>query len=65
MKIFFTPIKIYRNKLAMLLGLSSEFIADAAFNLESYLVKRLTKNFAQYPVYALIDKNIHNLLFIN
>ncbi len=43
----FTTIKVKSNKLATLLRLPSEFVADAAFNLEGYLTKRLAKNFAR------------------
>lgn len=50
----FTNIKVKSNKLATLLRLPSEFVSDAAFNLEGYLVKRLAKNFARAEDKAFI-----------
>lgn len=43
----FSVIKVAGNKLATLLRLPSEFVSDAAFNLEGYLIKRLARCFAR------------------
>lgn len=43
----FDTVRVTATKLATLLRLPSEFVADAAFNLEGYLNKRLAKNFAR------------------
>ena len=50
----FTVIRVVSNKLATLLRLPSEFVSDAAFNLEGYLLKRLAKNFARAEDKAFI-----------
>jgi len=42
----FTRIEIGRYKLAVLLRLPCEFVSDAAFDLEHYLIKRLGESFA-------------------
>lgn len=42
----FAKVSLNSKKLATLLRLSNEFIADAAFDLENYLVQRLAKSFA-------------------
>lgn len=43
----FDTVRVTATKLATLLRLPSEFVADAAFNLEGYLIKRLARNFAR------------------
>ena len=43
----FSTIRVTGNKLATLLRLPTEFVTDAAFNLEGYLTKRLARNFAR------------------
>lgn len=43
----FDTVRVTATKLATLLRLPSEFVADAAFNLEGYLTKRLARNFAR------------------
>jgi HK97 family phage major capsid protein len=50
----FSTVKVKSNKLATLLRLPSEFVADAAFNFEGYLVKRLAKNFSRAEDKAFI-----------
>ena len=50
----FSPLPVERNKLAIMLRLTTEFIADAAFDLESYMVKRLAKAFARAEDKAFI-----------
>lgn len=50
----FKRISVNSNKLATLLRLPSEFISDATFDVESYLVKRLAKNFARAEDKAFI-----------
>ena len=50
----FTKLPVDRNKLAMLLRLPTEFVSDAAFDLEGYLVKRLAKAFARAEDRAFI-----------
>lgn len=43
----FDTIKVKYNKLATLLRLPSDFVSDAAFNFEGYLLKRLARSFAR------------------
>lgn len=43
----FDTVRVTATKLATLLRLPSEFVADAAFNLQGYLIKRLARNFAK------------------
>lgn len=43
----FNTVRVTGNKLATLLRLPTEFVTDAAFNLEGYLTKRLARNFAR------------------
>lgn len=43
----FYTVRVTATKLATLLRQPSEFVADAAFNLEGYLIKRLARNFAR------------------
>jgi len=50
----FTRILVSSNKLAALVRLSTEFIRDAAFDLEGYLIKRLAKNFGRAEDKAFI-----------
>lgn len=50
----FTRIQVGRHKLATLLRLPMDFVSDAAFDLESYLVKRLARAFAKAEDRAFI-----------
>ena len=50
----FTRIGVNSNKLVTLLRLPREFVSDATFDIESYLVKRLAKNFARAEDKAFI-----------
>ena len=51
----FTTYPVESNKLAALIKLSSNFVNDAAFDIESYLVNRLAKNFAKAEDNAFIN----------
>lgn len=51
----FTRILVGRNKLATLLRLPMDFVSDAAFDLEGYLVKRLARAFAKAEDRAFIS----------
>lgn len=51
----FSTVKVKSNKLATLLRTPSEFVADATFDFEGYLVKRLAKNFARAEDKAFIN----------
>ncbi len=50
----FTQLPVERNKLAIMLRLPTTFIADAAFDLESYLIKRLARAFSRAEDKAFI-----------
>ena len=50
----FTKIAVGKHKLAALFRISSEFVSDAAFDFESYLVKRLSQVFARTEDNAFI-----------
>ena len=51
----FTTYPVESNKLAALVKLSSDFVNDTAFDIESYLVNRLAKNFAKAEDNAFIN----------
>ena len=41
----FTPYTVERHKLAVIVKLTSDFVHDASFSIEKYLIERLGKNF--------------------
>lgn len=42
----FTPYTVERHKLAVIVKLTSDFVHDASFSIEKYLIERLGKNFS-------------------
>jgi HK97 family phage major capsid protein len=51
----FTQYTVESHKLAALVKMNSDFVRDAAFDIESYLVKRLARNFAKAEDNAFIN----------
>jgi len=51
----FTPYTVESHKLAALVKMNSDFVRDAAFDIESHLVKRLAKNFGRAEDNAFIN----------